>query len=243
MLQANHQDSEKAIKELSQWIPPLSPISARERIEIYTNAWFWRLEESILDDYSRLEHCLGHHDFGRMLSEYLDQCPSLYHDISSVGDQLPSFIKTWNNPSNRPWLYPLALYERALYQSYFAKNPEAWQMEQLQELTPDQFEIVRFKVQKTVNLIKSDWVLKPLIQKTGSEPSIKRKTHYLVYRLGFDVYVDVISAAQHSVLCQMAQSTTLGQLIQESADPQKLIQWMTEWAQKSVILPHTGKPS
>lgn len=77
---------------LSKLIIEKPPLSIPRRLEIYQNAYFIRLEESLRADFSETESLLGDDRFGELAISYIEETPSRFRDISEYGAGFPNFL-------------------------------------------------------------------------------------------------------------------------------------------------------
>ncbi len=97
-------------------------LSARERVEIYANAYFYRLLEALKEDYPLTLAALGEDDFHNLITSYLLEFPPTEPSLFFAGLNLPDFLGTYPAAGERPWLPELAELERALLESFHASD-------------------------------------------------------------------------------------------------------------------------
>lgn len=81
-------------EELLALIVEKPPISIHERLNIYQNAYFIRLSESLRDDFSRVEDQIDTEEFNKIIIEYIMQNPSKTSNLAEYSKAFPDFIKS-----------------------------------------------------------------------------------------------------------------------------------------------------
>lgn len=95
------------------------PISIRERLTIYQDAYQIRLLESLRDDFARVEYALGDEDFEKLTLNFIRQNSSHTRNLAEYGEYFPDFIKLHKNDA-----YALAVTDWLEVLSSHASNPE-----------------------------------------------------------------------------------------------------------------------
>lgn len=79
------------IRETADW-------SATERLGIYGNAYYARLQECLRDEYPVLRDMLGEEAFDEFSFDYLQQHPSTSYTLGRLGAQFPAFLAATRPP-------------------------------------------------------------------------------------------------------------------------------------------------
>lgn len=83
--------------ELSErLIEPSSTLSSHERLELYAQQYWWRLLDSLRDDFPKLLRYLGERRFNTLLVRYLTKHPSRSYTLRELGRDLPNFLKRYS---------------------------------------------------------------------------------------------------------------------------------------------------
>lgn len=80
-------------KLCEQLIEPSNTLSSHERLELYAQQYWWRLLDSLRDDFPKLLQYLGERDFDALLVRYLTKHPSRSYTLRELGRELPKFLK------------------------------------------------------------------------------------------------------------------------------------------------------
>lgn len=94
------------------------PISIQQRLAIYQESYEARLEESLSDDFERVQEQLNSpKHFEKIMQAFILQCPSTFRNIAEYSEDFVAFIK-----KNNPHLYDSALCD--WYALVAAKMPD-----------------------------------------------------------------------------------------------------------------------
>ena len=104
----------RAAARASRWIVPNRRMRAAERLEVYNQQYWYRLLESLAEDFPRLKKALGERAFRRLCEDYLEAHPSSSYTLRNLGRRLPDFLRA------RPRLGDIARFEWALIEAYDA---------------------------------------------------------------------------------------------------------------------------
>jgi hypothetical protein len=212
-----------------------APLAKRDRVGIYSNAWFYRLEESLKDDYSALARVLGRKRFSQLVTDYLRSHPSSSYTLNQAGRFLPDFLRDWQCPSKKEWYVDLAFLEKILFQTYFSMDPQPWSLESLGSASVEEMENLSLITESSVSIFESNWSIDEVWKRKRSEPrEIKRRC--LIYRRGFEVQLKVLRAHEFRVLQKINSGIRLGELL--SLFPsEKTIRRISIWAASGIIRP------
>lgn len=210
-------------------------LSPEERLEIYANAWYQRLEESLREDYSVLNQVLGCEAWNIFVNEYIREFPSQSYTLAHASDCVPNFLMTWNSPFSQPWHADLALIERAYYQVSRAPDPPPWKIDELQKLDLNSAEMIQMQLQTSVKLIESQWNFESVWKGTAYVPR-EEECQILIYRLGFSPLVEFISSLEAHLLRMISANCTLGELLENFPD-ESWIHWLSKRGTGGVLRP------
>lgn len=73
-------------------IAPSAKLSPHERLELYAQQYWWRLTDSLREDFPKLQTYLGEKRFDALLVRYLKRNPSCSYSLRHLGLRMPQFI-------------------------------------------------------------------------------------------------------------------------------------------------------
>ena len=138
-----------------------SRLSAVERLEIYANAYFYRIRDCLIEDFVALHQALGEELFHDLVTAYLIAHPPRHPSLRFAGDRLSEFLleSAAAEPFRRklPWAGDLAQLEWALLTAFDAADSGAVSQEQLAAIAPECWAELRFEFQPAFQLLTLEW--------------------------------------------------------------------------------------
>ncbi len=93
--------------EAARFIKPNDRLTSLERLEIYSKSYWYRLMDSLRDDFPGLAGILGGRAFEQLAKAYLSKCPSRSFTLRDLGAQLEDWLR--KNPKYAGRKHALAL--------------------------------------------------------------------------------------------------------------------------------------
>ena len=222
--------------EVSEFITPNDRLTASERLEIYSRSYWFRVLESLHDDFPGLRAVLGMRAFGRLSRAYLADCPSQSFTLRNLGSRLEGWLRC--NPRYTGRRHALALdmvrLEWAHIEAFDSAAEKVLGPEDLLELGPN----FRAGLQPYIRLLALDYPVDRLrIQVNHAAEGhgaannavlkqkyrslrqcvtrLKRERIYLaVHRVDFAVYYRRIAAEEYGLLNALREGQPFGRAIQ-----------------------------
>ena len=69
-------------------------LTPRQRLQIYSNMYFWRLIDILAEEYPTVRHVLGPPRFGRLAVAFLAAHPSRSYSLNHLSARFPEFIRS-----------------------------------------------------------------------------------------------------------------------------------------------------
>ncbi len=106
--------SEEFFEVADRIIKPGPSMSSAERLELYHRQYWYRLLDSIAEDFPVLLRLMGADRFWALIEDYLT-CPSRSFTLRHLGERLPHFLQTWESATEieRVWFHSIARVEYA----------------------------------------------------------------------------------------------------------------------------------
>ena len=77
----------------AEFIKPNNRLTSLERLEIYGCSYWFRIIDSLYDDFPGLRAVLGERAFGRLSRAYLADCPSRSFTLRNLGSRLEAWLR------------------------------------------------------------------------------------------------------------------------------------------------------
>jgi uncharacterized protein (UPF0276 family) len=128
---------ERADARPETWIVPKSDFSSQAQLDVYINAYRWRLQGVVVDDYEVLDRYLGTKPFHALVRDFVESIPSTHFNIGRYAASFPDFVK--DALPNDLFAYELCLLETAI--SQLADLPETAPLtpQDVANLSPEDF--------------------------------------------------------------------------------------------------------
>jgi hypothetical protein len=220
------------------YIKPNNRLTSRERLEIYSRSYWYRVIDGLYDDFPGLRAALGERAFGRMTRAYLADCPSQSYTLRDLGSRLEKWLR--ERPDFAAGRLTLALdmirLEWAHIEAFDGKSERPLGPEDLLELGPD----LRFGLQPYIRLLELQYAVDDLrvhvaraTEQHGmvSNAAIKRRQRGIVrryqkmeperiflavHRLDGVVYYRRLTIEQHRLLKALRAGKPIGEAIDSS---------------------------
>ncbi len=241
------------------YIKPNSRLTARERLEIYSRSYWYRLFDSLFEDFPGLRAVLGQRAFQRLARAYLAERPSQSWTLRNLGSRLEEWLGA--RPEFAGGRLQLALdmirLEWAHIEAFDGAGAPVLGPEDLLELGPE----MRMGLQPYIRLIELSYPVDDLRVKvnaafeehseehgTASNAVLKRKTGGLarriqrleaehiflaVHRVDFMVYYRRLEPEEFRVLAALGRGAPAGEAVEEAgeAGPARVQAWFAAWAE------------
>ena len=227
---------------------------ALNRLGIYSDAYFSRLKEILVDDFSLSQSLLGDAAFHELCVGYLKSCPSQSPNAALLGSRLPAFVKSSHERSPHPQLYQLCEFEWQIVESFF--SPYIKTQLQASDLAAlgDDLANLSFETDPSVRVLEAPyewedaWILNQQDKSFDISKVNENKKRFLLIRrqtinaTGFYR----MTRAEKDLYLQLASGKTLGAVCEESSDSDELSSalselgnWVVEGLLKKVFITST----
>jgi len=139
---------------------------AIERLEVYANAYFFRILECLTEDFGALRHCLGAELFHDLVTAYLLAHPPAHPSLRYAGAQLASFLQdsAAAAPFRRRCAFSpdLARLEWSLLAAFDAPDAPVVTREEIGSVPPDRWEGLRLEFQPALQCLTVAECVQPI---------------------------------------------------------------------------------
>lgn len=132
-------------------------VSADVRLNIYVNAYRYRLVDALKSTYPVLTLFLGEDAFTELALNYIQASPSIFRSIRWFGDGLPDFIADYPEYKAYPYLVELAQLEWILCEVFDGPDSGIISIEDLASLAPEAWPQMQLHIQPTAKRVDFDW--------------------------------------------------------------------------------------
>ena len=184
-------------------------LSARDRLRIYANAYFYRLLDIFKEDFPCTYTVLGDVNFHNLITGYLIEYPPSEPSVLYAGRHLPHYLETISGPARTavahvPFLADLARLERACIEVFHGADAEALEQKSLRGLTPESWPMLRIRLHPAAQIFDIEWRIDALMTaiKQGQqwEPPERSSATLLVWRKQWRVYYRALGPGERAAL-------------------------------------------
>ncbi len=132
-------------------------VSAQRRLEIYTNAYRFRLLDILIDDYEKLFTFLGDEQFLELGNTYIDAYPSIFRSVRWFGQYLPKFLQNTDPYSEQPFLAEIARFEWGLMNTFDSPDNKLMTAQDLSNILPNDWANICFTYTASLQRLDLEW--------------------------------------------------------------------------------------
>jgi hypothetical protein len=160
-------------------------LSALERLQIYNDAYFARLEECLVDDYPALAYALGESEFSSLARAYIDSHPSRSPSLNAYGAPMVAFCRSLPTPW-AAFAAELARLEWALVEVVHARSTPSLTADALAKIPAERWATARLTPSATLRVLRFEYPVNEYFQafRDGRTPALpdRRSSVTAVYR-------------------------------------------------------------
>lgn len=197
-------------------------LSAREHVDIYVNAYFYRLLEVLREDYPAVVTVTGDKTFCELIRSYLREYPSTEPSVFAVGRHLDDFLRNHPIRGSFPFLADLANLERTVLDVFHAADAVALDENQLRTIAVRDWPAMRLRLYPAARLLEHQWAIEELMRNVeqGSQwqPPEHRVTAMLVWRKASQVRYRALEADEYAALKLARTEASFAELCEKVAE-------------------------
>jgi len=142
-------------------------LSAVERLEIYANAYFYRILDCLKEDFPATLATLGADNFHNLITGYLIEYPPTEPSISDAGRHLSEFLRHHPMRAMRerwPFIAELARLERTLIEVFHAAEAEPLGAEAMRSVAPEDWPALAMRTHPALAIVDCEWRVDELLR-------------------------------------------------------------------------------
>jgi hypothetical protein len=221
--------------------------SPEHRLEVYANAYFYRILDCLKEDYAALTAVLGDDYFHDTVVAYLLACPSRHPSIRYVGDRLGNFLAEHPQVApvreRFPFAADLARLEWALQDAFDAPDAVALALEDVARLPPEDWAGLLLRPDASVQLLDLAWPVATLRRTFEREEPLPEPANVpqdpetvLVFRRSESVSYRLVDTDEAEALRAVLRGTQFGNVCEiaalhvgEDEAPGTAARWLARW--------------
>ena len=160
---------QEADPQIKESVTGTEKVSADTRLDIYANAYRFRLIEALDDTFPALHTLLGDEDFINLGVDYLTANPSKHFSLRYFGHRMSAFLQIAESYKTQAILSEMAYFEWILRDAFDAADTSVLTMEALQQIDPQSWPVLKFDFHPTLNRVDLNYNTPQLWQAIDQE--------------------------------------------------------------------------
>jgi hypothetical protein len=194
-------------------------LSSAERLELYHRQYWFRVLDSVAEEFPVLQKMAGDEKFWELMEAYLQSCPSGSYTLRHLGRSMASFVAGWDglDETRRRWFSALAEIEYAAMEVYEAAEREA--------LPPERIATEVLELQPHVRLMAFPVAADRCFEWEAFTPEEESPVR--------------LEAVEFVLLERLKEGRSLEELFADPVEPEptaeEVQQWFSEWQSRGWI--------
>lgn len=226
--------AEEFLAKARELMKPGQNLSSEERLELYHRQYWFRVLDSVAEDFPVLRKMAGEQVFWDLMEAYMMACPSGSFTLRHLGRKMPEFVAGWDalDETERRWFSALARIEYAYMEIFEAADWEP--------VAPEELATAVLGLQPHVILLElpvpadlcDEWESFAPVEEAVTRLAIWRGENRGRLQCRLD---DV----EYELLVRLRKGGTLVDLFAEPAsrepEPEEISAWFTSWQERGWI--------
>ena len=188
-------------------------LSAFERVNIYADAYFYRLLECLGEDFPTTLAVLGEDNFAALVRGYLLEYRPTEPSIVYAGLYLADFLNRHPFSERWPFVAELARLERAVLDVFHAADAPALRVEALRAIPSGEWPAVKLRAHPAVEIVHGEWRITDLLDavehgREWTDPE-HREASVLVWRQNALVHYRSLEPVERDALVLVSKGASL----------------------------------
>jgi len=253
-LQCSGESTRRAFERTLLGSPGFDRIS---RMELYADAYFYRLLAALGEVFPRLVLAAGPVEFHDLITDYVLACPSTSPDLRQLGTRLPEFVRGTSLAQRCPIVNELALLERALAHALDCPDGCLLSEQELGAIAAERWPLLRFSFAPATQCLETRWDLEHLEPSFWSGrvatalqlPPQAAPRGLWIGRRGHTPYFRCPQAGEDAALSQLWHGATLGdayaawERAEVGREPAELVAALRRWLADGMFAGVSQHPS
>jgi hypothetical protein len=215
---------------LLETVPATPMLAPAARVQVYATMYFWRLVETLREDFSKVAAALGEEGFPALMREYLARHPSTEPSIRHLGRALPDFL-AGREPA---YLADLARLEWARLEVFDAPDATPLGVADLRRVAPKDWPGLRFTLVPACTRLVTTWAVHRLWA-DGPALVVPGRTALRVWRESFRVYQTAMAPAEEAALAHLLAGEPFASICEAFDDPAEAGGLLLRWVEDGII--------
>ncbi|MBB6522451.1 DNA-binding domain-containing protein [Pseudoteredinibacter isoporae] len=207
--------------QIAEHVTSNERIDGNQRLEIYSNGYRLRLQETLAVDHDVLASYMGDEAFASLCERFIEASPSRHKSLRHFADTLPEFLA--ERYGEYPQLAELAAFERALMFSFDAEDKAPLPADFLQRLAPEEWPACELSWHPSLHIFASAYNTVPIWQSLKQEQvppaPVEQKSLWAIWRNAERLtQFRSLQGSEHSLLRALANGENLSHACEHLLD-------------------------
>ncbi|MEK7953067.1 DNA-binding domain-containing protein [Luteolibacter soli] len=208
-------------------------LSSAERLELYHRQYWFRVLDSVADDFPVLRRMAGEETFWSLLEGYLQAFPSESYTLRHLGRAVARFVSGWEgiDAMRRRWFTAVAELEYAAMETFEAAEREP--------LPPERIASEVLELQPHVRLLEMPVPADLCYAWESFEPCEEEVTRVAVWRGPKGAHMQRLDAVEFVLLGRLKEGRSLEELFADPVEPEPTPEevqgWFADWQSRGWI--------
>jgi len=229
-----------------EWIRPKPDFAPGDQLQVYINAYHWRLEGVVREDYPALCYYLGEEISDKLFEDYVLQTPSTWFNASHYISPFPAFVAKYF-PED-VFAHELTQLETALALVFHETETEALTPAHIEEMTPDVLMSSHLYPRKASRLLAFtapvNMYFKAVMEEQSPEKPTPEASYVAIFRHEDIVWRLDLEAAEYALLALLAEGKAVGEALEELIVGQGIAEaellgnlqtWFARWMRNGLL--------
>lgn len=225
--------SAEFLSKAEELMKPGASLSSAERLELYHRQYWFRVLDSVAEDFPALRRMAGEEKFWELIEGYLQAFPSGSFTLRHLGRSMAAYLASADSldETRRRWFSALAELEYAGMETFEAAEREP--------LAPEKLANEEIELQPYVRLLALPVPADLCARWETFAPGEETPIWLAVWRGPQGAHVTRLEAAAFELLCRLQKGGHLDELFSETAEPEpapeEVQRWFSEWQSRGWI--------
>ncbi len=230
----------------AEWIRAKEGFAPDSQLEVYQNAYRFRLQHAVAEDYDALKHYVGGDAFDALVEEFVETVPSEHFNLARYTARFPAYLATRADVD--AIAREIAMLEDAICRMADPAERAPLTADALRAADPEALLSMRFALRAALELLVFEHDVNGYFNAVLAEESPaapQRVRQYLaVFRHDNIVWRLPLAAAEYEVLVRLQQGQTLGAALEAVGDEAAHVgAWLGKWLSNGVLAATAMPPS
>ncbi|QJE97041.1 DNA-binding domain-containing protein [Luteolibacter luteus] len=215
--------SPEFLAKAEELMKPGANLSSAERLELYHRQYWFRVLDSVAEDFPVLRKMAGEDKFWQLIEAYLQACPSGSYTLRHLGRSVAKFIASWEqlDEKRRRWFSFLAELEYAAMEIFEASEREP--------LPAEYLATEEIELQPHVKLVEMPVPADLCMKWDSFTPAEDETTYIAVWRGPKGAHLNRLGPVEFELLRRMQKGGRLHELFAEPVEPEPSPEEVQEW--------------